>query len=210
MSKSRPIEFVQELLQPVAHHAEMPWHDQVTQKVPLSIPEAQWASDDELDVLLGGLIWRERRALRKRVSHWLSRNTLLAVVDTLAWRVALRPRVTKEHLPDAGFVARPSSAATPPDGFRSLPLDDLLWKFGLYGAASPEVLPRGFAGRAVALRQLPQISEGLLAPRHLSLMRMLGAQALTLEELRTRLEANREDLLRDLTALYLTRSLDVR
>ncbi|MGE0497302.1 MAG: hypothetical protein AB7I35_14460 [Ramlibacter sp.] len=209
MSKSRPVEILQELLHPLAHSGELPWHDQITQKAPLSIPDAQWASDDELDVLLGGLIWRERRALKKRVSHWLSRSVLLAVVDTLAWRVAVRPRVTKDHLPDARFVARPSSAATPPDSFRSLPLDDLLWKFGLFGPDSHKVLPRSFLGQPLVLRQIPQVSEGLLAPRHLSLMRVLGTQGWLFNDLLAHLEANRDDLLRDLCALYLTRALDL-
>lgn len=183
------------------------WHDEETQQAPLPLKVARLASDDEMDILLGERIWRGRALLKAQVSHWLARNTLLAVVDTLMWRAAVRTQVAKPLLVSTEFVTRPPTAGAPPDGFRVVPLDDLFWKFALYGDDSVVELPALLMVQPLILKQLPNLSPGLLAGRDMRLMRLISAQALTLDQLQQTLQANREDLLRTLTALYLTRAL---
>ena len=90
------------------------WHDEETQQAPLPLKVARLASDDEMDIWLGERIWRGRALLKGQMSHWLARNTLLAVVDTLMWRAAVRTQVPKPLLVSTEFVTRPPSAGTPP------------------------------------------------------------------------------------------------
>lgn len=183
------------------------WHDEETQQAPLPLKVARLASDDEMDIWLGERIWRGRSLLKGQVSHWLARNTLLAVVDTLMWRAAVRTQVPKPLLVSTEFVTRPPSAGTPPEGFRVVPLDDLFWKFALYGDDSVVELPAPLLVEPLILKQLPKLSPGLLAARDMRLMRLISAQAMTLDQLQQILEANRQDLMRSITALYLTRAL---
>ncbi len=186
------------------------WHDEQTQQAPLVVEAAQLASSDEIELALAGQVWAGRDQLAGRVSHWMSNHILLAVVDTSRWRVAIRPQVARLHIGQAAFVGRPPTAATPPDGFRVMPMDDLLWKYGLHGERSPGELPNAYLDAPVELLRIPQLSPGLLAPRHLTLMRLLGQETVTFEALRVRLGANADDLLRDFVALYLTRALALR
>ena len=207
MSKSTPCGLSRDLTSGAEPADIVKWHDEDTQQAPLPLKLTRLASDDEMDIWLGGRIWRARALLKSQVSHWLARNNLLAVVDTLMWRAAVRTEVAKPLLVSAEFVTRPPSAGTPPDGFRVVPLDDLFWKFALHGDDSVVELPAVLMVQPLIFKQLPKLSPGLLAGRDMRLMRLISAQAMTLDQLQKTLEANREDLLRTLTALYLTRAL---
>jgi hypothetical protein len=206
VSKSLPLSVLLSAMS--TGHGTVKWHDEATQQAPLSPVETQWSGDEELEILLGEQIWAARNRLKHRVAHWMSDGNLLAVVDADGWRVSLRPQVAKSLLGEARFVMRPATASTPPEAFRGLSMDDVLWMFGLYGAQSPGALPVKYLTAPLQLKKIPVLGTHRMARRHYSLMRLLGAQALTFEALREMLSANREDLQRDLVALYLVRAIE--
>lgn len=207
MSKSLSLT---EMLSAAAPSAEpIQWADEATQRMPLLFPEAQWVGEQEMEVLLGERIWGARAQLKRRVAHWMADGSLLAVIDTEGWCVAMRPKVAKALLPRAQFVLRPAGASSAPAGFRVLPLDDVLWMFGQHGPQSLTALPRGFLRATLSLKKMPSVSPERLAPRHYSMMRLLAAAPMNFEALRETLSANPEDLQRDLLALYLVRGIEV-
>lgn len=206
MSKSRPLSGLQAVFS--TGLGAVKWHDEATQRTPLALAEAEWASDQEVEIALGERIWAARSQLKHRVAHWMAGGSLLAVVDTDGWRVALRPRVAKAMVAHAHFVMRPASASTPPDSFTVLSMDEVLWLFGLHGAQSPGALPVKYLTARLSLKKMPQLAPERLAQRHYRLLRLLGTQPLAFEALCELLAANREDLQRDLTALYLVRAIE--
>jgi hypothetical protein len=183
------------------------WYEEDTQVAPLSPPQAQLASDVEVDVCLAEAIWTNRPQLDHRIMHWMAGYVLLGVVDTSSWRLALRPSISKLTLSQTHFVGRPESAQTMPDGFRPSCLQDIFWRFALFGERALQYLPPRFLTDRLYLRQMPAVSPGLVVSRHRHIMRLLAQGPWHFNALQSELVANRDDLLRDLLALYLTRAV---
>lgn len=184
-----------------------PWHDEETVAAPLSPPQANLATEVETDVLLGEALWRQRATLDRRVLHWMSPALLIATIDTGTWQLGVRRLVPKAEIAQARFVGRPDTAHLMPDGFRATTLYEVFWRFGLHGPAALECLPMRFLTDPIELRQMPRVPEPLLARRHRDLMRLLLKGPRRFEQLRETLQANRDDLLHDLAALYFTRAV---
>lgn len=167
------------------------------------------ASEVELDVELGHLLWRTGPRLEQpHCFHAIGPDgALVAVLRPETGIVFVRRFVASEDLPGLRLHRRPAGAANAPLGYRMTSIAALLWRFALFGANGDQALPDAYRQLPLHLRRTPPLPHELVAGRHFKLMHLLKEQNRSFAELQVLTNLSDAQLSRDLGALLLVGSL---
>ncbi len=156
---------------------------------------------------IGQVLWDHRAELRGHCLHAFAKGDLIAVLDPMG-RVAhlaeLDIERAQQELVD-GQLRPAAAAAKPRKGFETVPLQDVLWWYGLHSNDALTQTPDWVKGGSMVLKHFPQISPALLETRHLAILYLFGAGPLTYGDLWHTLDgAARPLLCADLAAMVFT------
>ena len=131
-----------------------------------------------------------------------------AVVDLPQRRVMLRPGIRPTDVSADGWLRRPKSANFAPPHFVECSLIELGW---LYAMRRPQVaLPERYQSQPIHIKHNPRVRSSLLYPRHSLLVDLLWESPHTMARLAKERPELKPWLMRDLYALYLTRSISTQ
>jgi hypothetical protein len=160
---------------------------------------------------LAAQTWAALPDLPPAVLEWRTQGRLLAAVDTACWQVWLYPGLEPEQLAAAALSQNPQ----PPDadcfGFEQLPLEWLLWSFAqrCEEALLTKLLPERFLHLSIVHRRPTVLSSKQLGRHGKGVLKLTEIHAKTASELRHTLGLSEAALLRVLSALALTRAIQV-
>lgn len=173
--------------------------------------ERPLASATDVEATIGGFLWLERDEIKgKACLHVFGAGKLLAIVSPRTARVAVRMAVAQADLGTLVGEKRPESASGAPPGFREVPAVRLLWRFALHGPAGASVLPARYLSQPITLRRLPAIEADMMPTRMIALLQLINRAPLRFDDLLGVSGLSREQLVRDLTALFLARSISTQ
>lgn len=154
-------------------------------------------------------LWTEHANTYPLLVHINSPQGLVAVLDQAQQRVWVRLH-TPYVEPHALVWIEMAASTEPPasDDFATTTVHHLLWYYGQTVPLAPTALPSSMGNASLQLRRFPPVDPQVLEMRHLALLRVLSAGALTFEQLQSRTSApDQIHLCADLTSLYFTGSL---
>jgi hypothetical protein len=154
-------------------------------------------------------LWTEHRNTHHQLVHINSPDALMAVVDHAQQRVWVSLRAHYCEPDNLTWQEMPASTIPPdPPNFQSTTVHHLLWYYGQAVPLAPKALPLGVGHEPLQLRRFPPVEPQVLEMRHLALLRLLSAGALTFDQLVTHTCAEDQNFLcADLASLYFTGSL---
>jgi hypothetical protein len=154
-------------------------------------------------------LWTGHKNSSHQLVHISSPDGVVAILHPAQQRVWVHAQA-HYYEPDAlSWQEMPANTA-PPDGpqFHSTTVQQLLWFYGQAVPLAPHALPVEMASAPLQLRRFPPVEPQTLEIRHLALLRLLSAGALTFDQLVARTSADDQQFLcADLASLYFTGSL---
>jgi hypothetical protein len=161
--------------------------------------------------LLAAQTWAVHPDLSPAVLEWRSQGRLLAAVDTAYWQAWLYPGLEPEQLSAATLSQSKQVPSADCFGFEQLPLEWLLWSFAqrCEEALLTRLLPERFLHLALVHRRPTIMSSKQLGRHGKGVLRLTEMHAKTATELGHALGLSEAGLLRVLSALALTRAIQV-
>ncbi len=157
------------------------------------------------------LLWAEHDRLHLGLVHIYSADRLLAVVLPRKRMVLLHEQAYGGHAEPLVLKHITSDAqahAPSHKGFTALQLQSLLWFYGQAYSGAPDLLPRQIGTSPMQLRRFPHVEPAALDMRHLSLIHLFSAGALSFAQLQRQVAAHYADsLCADVASLYFTGTL---
>jgi hypothetical protein len=154
-------------------------------------------------------LWTEHKNIYHPLVHISSPDGLVAIFHPAQQRVWVR--ADAPYYEPHTLTWQEVPANTPPPAspqFHSTTVQHLLWFYGQAVPLAPQALPVGMASAPLQLRRFPPVEPQTLEMRHLALLRLLSAGALTFDQLVARTSADDQQFLcADLASLYFTGSL---
>lgn len=154
-------------------------------------------------------LWTEHTKTYPLLVHISGPHGVVAVLDQAQQRVWVRlgaPYIEPQTLAWIEMAASTMPPVT--DDFASTTVHHLLWYYGQAVPLAPAALPADMGSAPLQLRRFPPVDPQALDMRHLALLRVLSAGALTFEQLQGRTSApDQAHLCADLASLYFTGSL---
>lgn len=166
--------------------------------------EARWLRATAARRWLAHRLLAAQAALTQRVYHLALGDRLLAVIDRTG-EVGWAPAVTMDHLDQASWLPRPSSAAFIPGSFQRTTMSELMWDYAV--RSTGDLLPARYRVKRIHFRRPPKIPAGLIRDEHLLVMRELVVDAASFAELVHRTDLGSQELAQALGALYVTGSI---
>jgi hypothetical protein len=154
-------------------------------------------------------LWAEHKNTYQQLVHINSPEGLMAVVDQAQQRVWVRMRAHYCEPHHLIWQEMPASTIPPnTSDFHSTTVHHLLWYYGQAVPLAPMALPLGMGHEPLQLRRFPPVEPQALEMRHLALLRLLSAGALTFDQMLSHTCAGDQNFLcADLASLYFTGSL---
>jgi hypothetical protein len=170
---------------------------------------AIFASYNGAHAAIAEALWTEHKNTYHQLVRINSPDGLMAVVDQAQQRVwvCMRAHYCEPH--SLTWQEMPASTIPPnTSDFQSTTVHHLLWYYGQAVPLAPKTLPLGMGHEPLQLRRFPPVEPQALEMRHLALLRLLSAGALTFDQLLTHTCAEDQNFLcADLASLYFTGSL---
>ncbi|MGA8516323.1 MAG: hypothetical protein WB821_16295 [Burkholderiaceae bacterium] len=158
---------------------------------------------------LAEALWTEYKNSYHPLVHIRGPDGLVAVLDQAQQRVWVRADAHYCEPHALIWQAMPATTSLPDTPqFHSTTVQHLLWFFGQAVPLASRALPVGMGSEPLQLRRFPPVAPQALEMRHLALLRLLSAGALTFDQLLARTSAGDQQFLcADLASLYFTGSL---
>jgi hypothetical protein len=154
-------------------------------------------------------LWAEHKNIYQQLVHISSPDGLVAILHPAQQRVWVR--ADAPYYEPHTLTWQEVPANTPPPNspqFHSTTVQHLLWFYGQAVPLAPQALPVEMESAPLQLRRFPPVEPQTLEMRHLALLRLLSAGALTFDQLVARTSADDQHFLcADLASLYFTGSL---
>jgi hypothetical protein len=154
-------------------------------------------------------LWIQHKNPYPMLVHISGPKGVVAVYDQDQQRVWVRLDMLYTEPHALAWVEMPASTM-PPAGaeFGSTTVHHLLWYYGQTVPLAPKALPPDMGSAPLQLRRFPPVEPQALEMRHLALLRVLSAGALTFAQLQDRTSPlDQGHLCGDLASLYFTGSL---
>jgi hypothetical protein len=158
---------------------------------------------------LAQALWTEHKNTYPLLVHISGPEGVEAVYDQAQLRVWVRLGMPYREPDTLAWVEMPASTL-PPGGaeFEPTTAHHLLWYYGQAVPLAPAALPTDMGSAPLQLRRFPPVAPQALEMRHLALLRVLSAGALTFAQLQNRTSPlDQVHLCGDLASLYFTGSL---
>jgi hypothetical protein len=169
---------------------------------------AEWGT---AHLAVAQLLWAEHDRLHMGGVHIYSADRLLAVVWPRKRKVLLQASAYRSHAEPLVWKileTDPQNTAPAYTSFTTLHMHSLLWFYGQAYSHAPELLPQELGTSLLQLRRLPHIEPAALDIRHLALIRVFSAGALSFAQLQRQVAAHHADhLCADIASLYFTGTL---
>ena len=151
---------------------------------------------------LGALIHHHIESLQSQIYSVVHQGAMLAVVDFPGRYVYYTAGVSMLQLEQAAWILQPHHGpATVPKGMVEASMTLIMWQFAQHAAV--ELLPERFLHGPIRLRYKPLVPDAWLKASQRSLVLMLLAGDLSLDDMLQQNKGfNREQLLRDLASFY--------
>jgi hypothetical protein len=198
--------------------ASNPWHMAVDAYIQrreggAGIPDqpaffAEWGA---AHLAVAQLLWAEHDRLHMGWVHIYSADRLLAVVLPRKRKILLQTSAYGGHTEP--LVWKQMGTSTPTSapshaGFTTQHLHSLLWFYGQAYSGAPDLLPQQMGSSLLQLRRFPHIEPAALDMRHLALIHVFSAGALSFAQLQRQVAAHYADsLCADIASLYFTGAL---
>jgi hypothetical protein len=155
---------------------------------------------------LAALVWTEQANPPQNQVHVDCAAGWLAAIDPVSHKVWIHPQPPACAAHELTW--RVMLVATPPEQLAhctTTSVAHLLWYYGQAVPSAVQVLPQRIAQHSLALRRFPPVDSRALEMRHLALLRLFSAGALTFAQLHANTSgADRRYLCADIASLFFT------
>lgn len=154
-------------------------------------------------------LWSEHTNSYPLLVHISGPKGVVAVLDQAQQRVWVRRNVPYIEPHTLSWIEMAASTMQPStDDFAATTVHHLLWYYGQAVPLAPAALPTDMGSVPLQLRRFPPVDPQALEMRHLALLRVLSAGALSFVQLQSRTSVpDQAHLCADLASLYFTGSL---
>ncbi len=164
----------------------------------------------EAQALIGAVIWQERLSIRHNLVHVLGKGgEVVAEINPSKRTVAIKKMLVLETLGGLSLKQLPQTAtaldSSAASQFEHTTVHMLLWYFGQFAVDAIHEIPNKLVQSKMLLRKLPLVAPNALHLRHLQLISLFSAGAISLPMLLGQLSMEAtQSICADLASLYFT------